>query len=187
MLRFNYNIYSFIVLQLILLIICLLLKNKKVKRYLLIIYLFIFSIYMGGREFNIGTDTLNYVEEYLNGDGGYFSEQGFKYLGYILYELGFTPTMYLIVISLINTYVHYKGYLLNIKNREEIYIIIFFALFTATSLFGYVNILRQSIAGGFLLLFIGCERRKYYMRGLLYLILGFLFHKTIIFFLLLYV
>lgn len=179
--NFSYNILNFILLEIILFIIVFFIKESKLKKIILLGYLLFFSIYLGARNFDIGTDTKNYVKAYMSGDGGYFSELGFKYLGYILYKFKFSPSEYLITISLLKTCIYYKGYHLLAKEKKNIYILIWLSLFTSTSLFGYVNILRQSIAGGFFLMALGYQEKKEKLKTIISLICGFLFHKSTIF------
>lgn len=183
----NYNVLNFIILEIILFTIVFFIKESKLKKYIFLGYLLFFSIYLGARSFDIGNDTRNYVNAYLSGDGGYFSELGFKYLGYILYKFKFTSSEYLIFISLLKTCVYYKGYSLLAKDKKNIYILIWISLFTSTSLFGYVNVLRQSIAGGFFLIALGYQEKKEKIKIIISLILGFLFHQSIVFYFLIFI
>lgn len=183
----SYNVLNFIVLEIILFIIVFFIKESKLKKYIFLGFLLFFSIYLGLRSFNVGNDTKNYIREYMTGNGGYFSEIGFKYLGYILYKFKFTPSEYLVFISLLKTWVYYKGYSLLTKEKKNIYILIWMSLFTSTSLFGYVNILRQSIAGGFFLIALGYQERKEKIKAIIYLIFGFLFHQSIVFYFLIFI
>lgn len=120
-----------------------------------------------------------YIKEYLSGTGGYFSEKGFKYLGYYLYKLNFTWKQYLITVSFFKTFLYYKA----IKNfsrfSQEFYFLIWVILFNVTFLYGQINIMRQSIATGLFLLVISkiSTIKKY-----TYFILAYNFHKSILFF-----
>lgn len=182
-LSFNYTITSFIFLQIIFSYLIFFTKKKK---YLVILFLLFFSIYLGLRDFNIGADTNTYVSTYLKGKGGYFSEKGFKYLGYLMYKLNFSARGYLLVISLLNTFLYYKGYQLFFKNKINFYLILWIYLFNVTSLFGYINILRQSLAGGFLLIAFGLLNKNKKILSILIFLIGFSFHKSIIFFFFIY-
>lgn len=180
---FEYSYLKFFLLQLIFSYLIFFNKCKK-KQVYISIFIIAFSIYLGGRKFEIGTDTLNYVNEYLKGNGGYFQEKGFKYLNYILYKMGFSPSQYLIIISLFNTFLYYKGYSLCIENSKRWNEIMFVYLFSITSLFGHVNILRQSLAGGFLILSYAYLKKKKYFKQWLFFILACFFHKTALLFIL---
>lgn len=185
-LSFNYTIKNFILLQMIFSYIVFFIKNQKIKKYLVILFLVFFSFYLGMRSFNIGTDTWTYVSTYLEGDGGYFREKGFKYLGLLLYKLNFSRKEYLLTIALLNTLLYYIGFSLYFKNKESLYVTLWIFIFNVTSLFGYVNILRQSLSGGFLLISLGLLSRRKNVLSILFLVIRFLFHKSMIFFIFLY-
>lgn len=138
---------------------------------------------MGIRSPEIGTDTKNYIHEYLSGTGGYFREVGFRYLGYIIFKLGLSYKYYLTIISIINTFLYYIGFKLLIKNTQKFYLIMWIFLFNITYLFGSVNILRQSIAGGFLLISFSFLQKRKKVLAFSLILLGMTFHITIIFFL----
>ena len=184
--KFTYSISNFILLQFIFSWIVFFIENKKLKRNLVILFLMIFTIYLGMRDSFIGTDTKNYINAYLKGDGGYFSEKGFKYLGFFIYKMSMSEKIYIFTISVINTLLYYIGFSFYFENKDDFYITLWIFLFNVTSLFGYVNILRQSLAGGFLLISLGLFIRKKMKLSLVIFIIGFLFHKSILFFILLY-
>ncbi|WP_367243733.1 EpsG family protein [Fusobacterium sp.] len=173
-----YSINFFVIIELFLFYLCI--KNKK---NIFIIGIFLFAIYLGFRDFYI-TDTVNYIREYQTGHGGYFSEKGFKYLGKILYELKFSTRLYIITLSLLNMFLYFMGYKILYKEKDMRDLVIWIFIFNSTFLFGSINILRQSLAGGFLLislsLLIKSDKSKL---SLAYLILGISFHTTLVFFL----
>lgn len=180
MIKINYTILDFIVWQIVLFCITFILKNKKIY---LLVYIFLFSIWLGKRNFSIGADTLVYISEYIKGTGGYFSEVGFKLLNYFLYKLNITASNYLVILALLNSLLFYCGFNKIKDNKLEFYIIYYIFLFSGTSLFGYINIIRQSLAGGFLLIMIGYLKEKSHFRAMIVFILGLLFHASIILFL----
>lgn len=175
----NYSIEYFLVIELILLYLAF--KNKKK---LFIMGIFSFAIYLGLRDFSI-TDTINYIREYQTGNGGYFSEKGFKYLGKFLYEFKFSTRLYIITVSIMNMFLYFIGYKIFYKSQIKVRnLVIWIFIFNTTFLFGSVNILRQSLAGGFLLIsmsfLIKTNRKKL---SLIVLFMGMTFHITLIFFL----
>lgn len=142
----------------------------------------LFSIYLGIRDFSIGTDTHNYIKEYLSGNGGYFKEIGFKYINILLYRLEIQSTTYLIIISVINTILFYIGFKNLTLESNEKYLVLYTFIFNASYLYGSINILRQSLASGFLLIAFTffCKNKKFY--SIAFIILGSFFHITVILF-----
>lgn len=179
----NYNIYTFIFIEFIFFIFFNYYRNSNLKKYIIFFMVTFLAIYLGLRKPEIGVDTQTYINEYLTGTGGYFKEKGFKYLGYFLYLFKKEDyKFYLVVISLLNTYLYYFGFYSWIKKKNDFYFIFWTFIFNITYLYGSINILRQSIAGGFLLISFSFVCKKKYMYCFFFVIIGFLFHQTIIFF-----
>lgn len=84
-------------------VVCMISGNEKTypNKNLKVLFLFVYCI-TAFRSFSIGTDTKGYIEEYISGD--YFLrsvDQGFSYLNLCLKELGLSPRLYLMLVSLI--------------------------------------------------------------------------------------
>lgn len=178
----SYNIYTFVFIEFIFFLVCNYYKNSNSKKYIYFFMITFLAVYLGLRKPEIGVDTQTYINEYLTGTGGYFEEKGFKYLGYFLYFLKKDYRFYLVIISLLNTYLYYFGFYNWLKNKNDFYFIFWTFIFNATYLYGSINILRQSIAGGFLLISFSFVHKKKYTYCFFFIIMGFLFHQTIIFF-----
>lgn len=177
-----YNLYEFISIEIIYLFIFIFMKNNKIKKYICFFMLVLFSLYLGMRDFSIGADTQNYIKEYLSGNGGYFKETGFKYINVLLYKLKIQSTTYLIIISVINTILFYIGFKNLTLGSNEKYLVLYTFIFNASYLYGSINILRQSLASGFLLIAFAffCKNKKFY--SMVFIILGSFFHITVILF-----
>lgn len=142
----------------------------------------LFSVYLGNRPLNLNTDSVNYIREYLGGDGGYFKEYFFKQIGYILYTLKMNVHIYLIILSLLNTFFYYSGFKLILKKDKQFYIFWWLFIFSATYLYGSVNILRQSLAQGIFLISLYYLKKNRTFVFLFFIMLGIQFHMSIIFF-----
>lgn len=71
-------------------------------------------------------------------------------------------------------------------NKKKYYIILWIFIFNTTALYGYVNGLRQSLAGGFLLIAIEFLKKNKKL-SFLFFAFGFCFHKSIIIFSYIYI
>lgn len=82
---------------------CMLSENsmRSSKRNLRVLFILIYCI-TAFRSFSIGTDTKGYIEEFVSGDFFIRNEDiGFSYFNYWLHELGLSPRLYMMVVSLI--------------------------------------------------------------------------------------
>lgn len=182
----QYNAIQFIIIEIIFLIVSLL-KNKKIKKYLFLMLIIFYSFFIGYRDQNVGIDTLAYINEYLTGTGGYFSERGFTLLGKYLYKLGLSYQEYFTFLSVLTLNTYYLGYKNNFCKKENYFLINWIYFFNITALYGNVNGIRQFIAGSFLLLSIGFLEKKKNILSYLFFIIGVLFHKSLIIFVFLYI
>lgn len=81
---------------------CIVREKPQFSNSILKLLCFITFCILGFRSYNIGSDTSSYIEEYISGD--YFIrgvDQGFSYFNYWLQELGLSPRLYLMIVSLI--------------------------------------------------------------------------------------
>lgn len=179
-----YKIYHFIIFEIIFLLISLL-TDKKLKKILFFILLLMFSFYIGYRNEEIGIDTKAYINEYLTGTGGYFSEKGFTFIGKVLYNFSFNWNDYFFILSLISSSLYYLGFKYIDKNNSFLLFWIF--MFNVTGLYGQVNGIRQFIAGGFLLFSISLLKNKRNIYSYILFFIGCLFHKSLIIFLFIYI
>lgn len=176
-----YNMWVLLLLNILLTYVCFILKNKKIKRILLGIIIVFYTLYMGLRPYDVGTDTKNYIYEYLTGTGGYFKEIAFKFIGKWSYYFKLNFNQYLLVISTLQTLILIKCCKNSFETKEERNLFYWIFLFNAGTILGYVNIIRQFLANLFLLLSLSyyfSEKKKSY----LFYILSILFHSTAIFF-----
>lgn len=174
----KYKIVYFILIESIFLFIVIRKKNKYLYLFLIILY----SFFIGYRDINIGIDTKAYVQEYLTGNGGYFSEKGFTLLSEFLYKLGCSWQTYFTILSILSFILYFYGY--NFDKNKYLYHWVY--LFNVTGLYGSVNGIRQFIAGGFFLLSIKFLKKKYFLKSYFLFIIGLFFHKSLVVFLFLY-
>lgn len=180
-----YNMWVLLFLNILLTYTCFILKNKKIKRVLLGVTIVLYTFFMGLRPSDVGTDTKNYIYEYLTGNGGYFKEVAFKFIGKWCYYFKLNFNQYLLSISVLQTLILVKCCKNSFRNKNERTLFYWIFLFNAGTILGYVNIIRQFLANLLLLLSLSCyfsERKKSY----LFYILSFLFHSTTMFFILIF-
>ena len=81
---------------------CIVREKPQSSNSILKLLCFITFCILGFRSYSIGSDTSSYIEEYISGD--YFMrgvDQGFSYFNFWLHELGLSPRLYLMIVSLI--------------------------------------------------------------------------------------
>ena len=81
---------------------CIATEKAQSSNSILKLLCFITFCILGFRSYSIGSDTYSYIKEYISGD--YFIrviDKGFSYFNYYIHELGLSPRLYLMVVSLI--------------------------------------------------------------------------------------
>jgi len=186
-------IYLFVfLLSLILLYLALKSKYKIIRLILLAVSLFIPCLLAGLRDLSIGTDTSGYMINVFNRVGmtssfhdfynlsmivGDVTDPGYLFIEYIS-KMWFNDFRVLLFITevLIIVPIFISLYICN-KNRPYNIIFGMFLFF----MFMYnvsLNMARQSISLSMVILGIALLDKKHYKSSVLFLILGFLFHKT---------
>ena len=81
---------------------CIVREKPQSSNSILKLLCFITFCILGFRSYSIGSDTSSYIEEYISGD--YFLrgvDVGFSYFNYWLHEIGLSPRLYLMAVSII--------------------------------------------------------------------------------------
>ena len=165
-------------------VVCMISGNEKTypNKNLKVLFLLVYCI-TAFRSFSIGTDTKGYIEEYISGD--YFLrsvDQGFSYLNLCLKELGLSPRLYLMLVSLIIILPVFTFISRYLKEGKSFAVLLYLTIGNFT--FNLAG-MRQSLAIAFILiglvLFNRIERTlPKYIIVILAIYLAYMFHYTAI-------
>lgn len=132
-------------------------------------------VLFAGFRYKIGIDYVSYWEFYLGSDIS-TSEPGHKYFCILLNSLGFGPQM----MFLIYAFFSIATICLFFKNNNPRYCYITCLLFFVCDFFNLINIMRQYVALPFFLYSVKYIYRRSFLKYLICLIFGSLFHYSLI-------
>lgn len=149
----------------------------------LLLSFIILSLMAGLRKYTVGADTLQFYEAFNNigqTNDWTFSEfryeYGFSLLCKILYIIFRNPQSLIFFTSI---FINFSVFIF-IKNNSKDYFLSTMLYIFLNYYFNYMNIMRQAIAIGIMLLFYRFLKEKNYLVYLLGIIIAFFFHKTAI-------
>lgn len=135
-------------------------------------------------RYNVGTDFLGYERSYVNGYTGYISvEPGFLFLMDTLKKISKNPQTIFIATSIIIC----SAYFIMIYKESVLpwYSVLMFVL--CKDYFISMNIIRQYVATSIAIFSIPYYKKKEWVKVALILMMAFMFHKSVVVFLIVYV
>ncbi len=130
--------------------------NKKRERKFMFIICIFLSLIEGLRAYNVGTDTVGYVREYL---GGYFlnNEPLIKYIFTFLHSISGNPTFMLLIMALLtNGLILFAIYKESCNLKQSLFVFVFMLFY-----FVSFNAMRQALAYALVLnAFVSAKNRK---------------------------
>ena len=152
-------------------------KNKQdiTKKYYLIICWIVLSLIQGLRGYRIGTDTIDYVNSFINLDYKVDTYEPLsRFLVYFVHHFTTNPTPYLLVCSMfINGLVCIAIYKMSENIRESIFLYISLLFY-----FTAFNAVRQACAYSIVLLSLYYIRERKYIKYAICIVLAILFHTS---------
>ncbi len=169
------NLY-FILLLVPIVILCFI-ADKKDKKFLLMLAIFILSLIVGFRGTNVGIDTKDYYYAFNNNfpRNWQFQELGFRYISMFFMKIFKNATFVMFIYAfIINLFIMLRLWDFRKKCNFPVMIILFLLIY----LFPTMNIMRQFIAVSVIFYFSRFLEKKKYFLFFLIVILMSLIHKS---------
>ncbi|WP_422389619.1 EpsG family protein [Candidatus Hamiltonella endosymbiont of Tuberolachnus salignus] len=174
-------------IYLLIAVFCAIIKNNSFSIFVSLLLIIIYVTLFGLRDYSIGSDTRDYVENFLYNNNNF--EPLFVVITSLIQLITSNPTAYLLILSLIYGVNIFFAYIIFGKNvKSHITIFIWFLLFSLTPLLGIINYFRQPISISFFLLGLAVylnKKKINFLSGFLFIFSTLIHYSNIIFLLLL--
>ena len=174
----------FILLIIVVLLAFLTTKISKGKNYVLLVTFLVLVLFAGLRDSSVGTDTDNYVGSFSSkrvANSGFFEFNSSLEIGYLVLEkiARILSSEYWVLLTFIAIIAVYF-YMISIYTLSDNYVISIFLFITLSVYLFFFNGARQSIAAAiFSFSIVESVKQRGFVRYMMWIALGFLFHKTI--------